>query len=709
MNISSLSWNICWGCMASDESSKKDATAAKLAVYCQEMKDETGKNVCLDNVALFLKQKSYDIISLQESKNWKVIYKYIKNRYSYINFSIMHPSSKTMVDITTFYNKKFIIKGAYIGNLDKHDARPYLFVLFEHIPSNQQFYHVNLHNGHMSSSARIAKDFNSNSDFIKINNGKNVDIIQIDDKFTLNNRPISFTSENKLDIPIIMGGDFNDHGKYYYWQTGVRINKKVLSCKMEPPLTCCTPVKNPYIWLGAPSIIYDVNLRKQTLGVDLDFIFDVTTFMSTNCVSANNSGNKDLNFCSTIDSLTEVCNDDKYRTHEAKSLKQPHFVTDFNTVKKRIMKEQLAFEKDKSEEPYQRYNEILSYYFPWEIFGVEVGGRKNDAKSFYDKIIVERKKLSEYFETINHKKILELTNDLQYEISNPWFDSNNADYLLVKYLKLYVCKKGMITEDFMLKVITDIMAELNKPVKYYEYGRKSEQETFTLFERKTPTRSTKFEVFTQTADTNFLTHVRKYNNFESTLNLSKNENSSFDYNDFCNKNECPLIIRSLLVETQNNEQYGEITIDNFVSEMFEGRTNRDWAPRGILNIVVNPATVILPKTNVVLCSQLFDRDFGKNTTITTPTTYSKYYESTNVGKRTNSYNNDIKFGDYFITSKDVTIIEENTIPAEIISYAKYPTSDHLPVEITFQLNGNTSNRHTKKKYAKHKTRHTRRA
>ena len=51
-----LSWNICWGCMAADESSKDDLTAAKLAVVCQANK-VAGKPTCLFNVVDFI-QKS---------------------------------------------------------------------------------------------------------------------------------------------------------------------------------------------------------------------------------------------------------------------------------------------------------------------------------------------------------------------------------------------------------------------------------------------------------------------------------------------------------------------------------------------------------------------------------------------------------------------------------------------------------------------------
>ena len=58
-----LSWNICWGCMAADESSEYDLTAAKLAVVCQENK-VAGKPTCLFNVVDFIKKSDYDLIAL---------------------------------------------------------------------------------------------------------------------------------------------------------------------------------------------------------------------------------------------------------------------------------------------------------------------------------------------------------------------------------------------------------------------------------------------------------------------------------------------------------------------------------------------------------------------------------------------------------------------------------------------------------------------
>jgi endonuclease/exonuclease/phosphatase family metal-dependent hydrolase len=700
--ISLLSWNICWGCMASDSSSKNDTTAAKLGLFCEKLKKKTGRNVCLNNVSSFLKKTSYDIIALQESKNWQDIYPSIKQNYFFINFTSTHPVNKSLVDITTFYNfKRFQLLGVYVGNVANDDVRPYQYILFQDIKTNKKFYFINLHNGHLISKPYLQKQLNSNNKFLT--GKKNMDILITTDKITVNGQKSLFTNVSKQNYPLILGGDLNDHGKYNYWK-GLHINKNWLSCKKKPPETCCTPVKNKYIWLGSPSIIYNANLREKNLGIELDFIFDITTFSSTACVTSNAVNNKDLNLCSTLNSLKNFCNADKFRSHEAKSGKLPDFIVDISKAKSKIIEEQRAIEKDEEEEPYQRYNEVLAYFFPWEIFGIEVGGYKHVPKELHDKLVKERNDLIHYYKQINYLKMIELINDTTYEISNPWFDCNNAEYLLVKYIKEYTCiKKITVTEEFVQKVVSNIIKELSKPVPYYEYGRTSLKPHFELYERKTPSRFTDFEVFTQTATPDFLTHIKKYNGFQSSLNLSKKEVASFSYNNFCKKNKYPLICRCLLVETQNKKNYGKVIIDDFIEEIFKGRLHRNWAPHKLLNLVVNPATIILPNANVILTSQIFDRDFAKNTKIKTPSTYHDYLDSLNIGLRTNRFDNDIKFGDYFLTSKDFTVIDENNIPDQLLklkSSIKYPTSDHLPVEMKVEFKHSKTK---KKHYSKSKS------
>jgi len=118
--------------------------------------------------------------------------------------------------------------------------------------------------------------------------------------------------------------------------------------------------------------------------------------------------------------------------------------------------------------------------------------------------------------------------------------------------------------------------------------------------------------------------------------------------------------------------------------MFVGRIKRDWALNGWLNLVVNPATVIMKGANVI-----FDRDFMKNKKIRTPTTYDEYFQSLEIGLRTREFDNDIKLGDYILASDDFEQVTTK-IPALYEQFRdsnETPTSDHIPVEAIVEFKG----------------------
>jgi hypothetical protein len=151
-----LSWNICWGCMASDETSKYDKTAEFLAKKCAEEKRK-GEDTCLENVcALIDSYPKLDIIGLQEANripDLKLESKRLEEMKSVV-FNI--PIKKSVVQIATFYNQnKFRLIGAMCGNLDleldptKKDARPYQIILLDYESDGKKvlLIVINLHNG----------------------------------------------------------------------------------------------------------------------------------------------------------------------------------------------------------------------------------------------------------------------------------------------------------------------------------------------------------------------------------------------------------------------------------------------------------------------------------------------------------------------------------------------------------------------------------
>ena len=453
-----LSWNICWGCMAADESSKDDLTAAKLAVVCQANK-VAGKPTCLFNVVDFIQKSDYDLIALQESKNWEEIYENIKDKeYLFANYSMRHPWG-AIVDITVFYKKQFTIEGGYFGDIVDGDARPYQFLLMN--DGTKRFYFVNIHNGHLISKTRLEEIINSNNLYIPL--APNVDVKLIDDQWMVNGNDIIPTQIPKEDLPLIIAGDFNDHGKYNYWQD-LTINTKKLSSVKPPPTTCCTPVKNKYVWLGAPSMLYDPLKRKEILGVDLDFIFDITTFSSTACVGANGRDNFDYDLCHTIGKLKDRCFSDRYRSHNALSGPLERFLTTFDEVDAKIRDEQMAGVAQGY--PYQRYNEIIAIYFPWEIFGIEVGGHDiSVSKEFQAKVNENRRLLLEEYASIDINKIIRMINDPNR--TSVYTDTTSGEYLLIKYFKILKCN-NKFKEELVEPIIKRIIENVSYPIELYE-------------------------------------------------------------------------------------------------------------------------------------------------------------------------------------------------------------------------------------------------
>jgi hypothetical protein len=254
----------------------------------------------------------------------------------------------------------------------------------------------------------------------------------------------------------------------------------------------------------------------------------------------------------------------------------------------------------------------------------------------------------------------------------------------------------------------------------YEYGRKSTSDTFSLFKVK-DYRKTPFEVFTQVGSMYIngilpVNQINKYDAFKSTNNMSSEDpnsasasstsSASEDSQDYLTR---PLVVRCLLIDTQSKDsKYGTVQIDEIITEIFKGRIPRIFAPNGWLNLVINPATVILQGTNVILSSQIFDRDFLKNKLIRPPTTYNEYFDSLNIGLRRPDFNNDIKLGDYILASdefsKVTTIIPE--LYQNYIDSTVNPTSDHIPVEAVVEFNTAGGKRKTRKRRKTRKTKKT---
>lgn len=264
-----ISWNVCFGCMLSNDKSVHDRTAIVIATKCKDDSHvANGRNVCLNNVVNVLKSGNYDIICLQEATNWKNIFHELNTHtdYYYASNSV-NINDDTFSEIVTFYNKnKFKLLYAKNGDVHEsrqlsrhHDARPYQILFFNEIASGKQIVTINIHNGH-----GITKDVLERTISRDIQICLNLDTIANVRRMTLPNRQMkslfsTLTGErnndnlstiditnyiDNNDLNVIMMGDFNDNGgRYNYWR-GLNLmfgHKTIVvsSDNMIPPKTCC--------------------------------------------------------------------------------------------------------------------------------------------------------------------------------------------------------------------------------------------------------------------------------------------------------------------------------------------------------------------------------------------------------------------------------------------------------------------------------------
>jgi endonuclease/exonuclease/phosphatase family metal-dependent hydrolase len=250
--------------MSSNENSKHDRTAKDIAEHCYNKKKENGKNMCLENVLNVINNNTYDIIALQETVNWEYLYDNSSiNSKAFINTSIQS-NIGPYVNLTTFYNScRFDLKRVYFGNIanDMKDIRPFQIILFNDKRTNKLFYFINLHNGHKVAKEDLQRIITRSSLFV-VPDTKSVDIqvpynetsekilfnydldsiisIKSDTGPQKSTEPVGEKIYYKEVYPIIMVGDFNDHGKHNYYRGLVVNTKTVTNQGSTPPISCCT-------------------------------------------------------------------------------------------------------------------------------------------------------------------------------------------------------------------------------------------------------------------------------------------------------------------------------------------------------------------------------------------------------------------------------------------------------------------------------------
>jgi hypothetical protein len=341
------------------------------------------------------------------------------------------------------------------------------------------------------------------------------------------------------------------------------------------------PDKEKYkiTWLGCPSIIFNYNNR-NLLNVDKcnaapDIFFNLSSFNSTTCIKEfTNIINLTDDNIDQFYTLEQLCKDPiKYNKHYSFQGNST-FKTNFDDIQQDI-----KLEQNKADEFYkkldirnthglQRYNETFSYFYPWDIVGIEVGAFDTSIylllkdiieikiKNFIDGInIILNDNIA--FELFHHiyanntnihfkkeKFIDDITNILS--LINHDNDNNN----LIKQLNLsesndifYLLKKyiysssgiSTIEKDTVRKILNQINYVLNsqKNIKLFEYKYNETTKFYELVELTNNERTSHFYLYEQTQyDINNINDITILN--QSEFQLSKNNNGlvNTEYNAF---------------------------------------------------------------------------------------------------------------------------------------------------------------------------------
>jgi len=268
-------------------------------------------------------------------------------------------------------------------------------------------------------------------------------------------------------------------------------------------------------WIGCPSIVFSYKSRirfKEIIPTTcVNMLFSLAPFGSTKCVIDQHlkslKGNK---YCTRSNKVRVKCAEPYYRKHGSYSRRASGLVTTLKKTAEILKNEQDELNVKHGKNTAQFYNEMLSYFFPWDVVGIEIGGMKSKTPS---KLLSELNKHRQVFikklTQLNKKSDQELSNKVnacKINIKNNNIaDIDNALFIFTKFIVLCECgAKGVTFTAQDLKrtagVILDIM---NEPLKLFEYGRKSQTDQFLFRElpkSKRMQRKHPFELFVRQKD-----------------------------------------------------------------------------------------------------------------------------------------------------------------------------------------------------------------
>lgn len=255
------------------------------------------------------------------------------------------------------------------------------------------------------------------------------------------------------------------------------------------------------LWLGSPSFVFNYKRREKLVDFlktnCIDMFWNITSFRSTECINNFfNTHKEELNICQIYQQLFNFCNTDEYRSTRPFSDRRPDFITNFDNAIQHIKEEcnQLQI-LTVGERPikYQRYNELFSYFFPWDLEGIEIGGYEDDIiKIMLDKIVLYRYELLREF--------TELYRNLQENVFIKIYDTR-CGFLLKKFINTCKCFQE-INDNKIKKIILYICKCLRKPIQLFQYTNKNIQKNYLLTPIHNLKDRVRFKTFIQTKNYN---------------------------------------------------------------------------------------------------------------------------------------------------------------------------------------------------------------
>ena len=271
-------------------------------------------------------------------------------------------------------------------------------------------------------------------------------------------------------------------------------------------------------WLGAPSIVFSYKNRNELKPYlnnsnVINLMFWITSFNSTTCISEFSNSTRDetdklILYCDKYQDLKKFCKKwqihntylnyylNNVRKNPTEEELQGKFLTNFDSCFRRIQDEDYylrLYNNEKNTDFYQRYNEMFTYYYPWDIEGLEIGNvEESELLKLLHEIHVQRKKtIDELYLIIEDDTIIDKINmvidifkkdDYQEIILTKisTFEINYTLFLIVKIIVLSECnlQERYIGRNFDLnqsdkenirELITIIITIMKRPIKLYEY------------------------------------------------------------------------------------------------------------------------------------------------------------------------------------------------------------------------------------------------